>query len=159
MKFQYKIVLFFVFFFPLFSLGQLTVYSANQLDSLLYAEQRPLVFFMKTDWCSICHGMEKVVWNDKEVANVLNESFYFVIFNAESKEDVVFKGKRYIYEPSGINQGKHQFAMQLAGDKGALSFPSTVILLGRDKLCHNNSFIRQKDLLYVLKTIQEAVEE
>lgn len=159
MKFYFKILFLLISFASFQSFGQLNTYSVNELDSLLNEEQRPIVFFIKTDWCSICHGMENVVLKDEEVTNVLNESFYLVIFNAESKEDVVFKGRRYVFEPSGIRQGKHQFAMELAGGQGTIAFPSTIIVSSEGKLYQSNSFINKDDMLYILKTIREALLE
>lgn len=77
----------------------------------------------------------------------------------ESKEDVVFKGRRYVFEPSGIRQGKHQFAMELAGAQGTIDFPSTIIVSSEGKLYQSNSFINIEDMLYILKTIREALLE
>ncbi|WP_146194148.1 thioredoxin fold domain-containing protein [Brumimicrobium oceani] len=148
-----KIYLFLIFLIPLFSQAQLNVYSANELDSLQYFEERPVLFFIKTDWCSICLGMENKVLQSDSVSEILNKDYYLVILNAESKEDVVYKGKRFVYEPTGLNEGKHQLAMQLARKNGEVSFPSTVLMIGNDVVYKNNSFMNQEDLLEVLKLV------
>lgn len=144
------------FFFPLIGLAQLTTYSANELDSLQYIEKRPVVFFIKTDWCSICLGMESKVLRSPAIAKELNENYYLVVLDAESKEDIVFKGKRYRYEASGIDEGKHQLAMKLAKKEGKVSFPSTVIFMGNAVVYKNNSFIGKKDLKAVLKRLTDV---
>jgi|SRR5690554_735965 len=141
------------FLMPLLSLAQLNSYSANSLDGLQYAEKRPVVFFINTDWCSICLAMENKVLKSNAVSKMLNEKYYLVILNAESKEDIVYKGKRYIYEASGIGEGKHQLAMQLATKDGTVSFPSTVIMLVNDVVYKNNSFMSEKELFRVLNTV------
>src|SRR5690554_5640189 len=86
------------FLMPMLSLAQLNSYSANLLDSLQYVEPRPVVFFINTDWCFIFLAMENKVLKSNSVSKMLNENYYLVILDAESKEDVVFKGKRYGYE-------------------------------------------------------------
>lgn len=154
-----KIWIAILFFMPLLSQAQLNSYSANELDSLQYIEKRPVLFFINTDWCSICLAMENKVLKSEKVSKELNENYYLVILNAESKEDVVYKGKRYTYEASGINEGKHQLAMQLAKKDGTVSFPSTVILLGNDVVYKNNSFMTEKELLNVLGLLTEKLKE
>jgi|SRR5690554_155973 len=153
------ITIFFFMLLPLLSLAQLNTYSANELDSLQYAEKRPVLFFVNTDWCSICLAMENKVLKSEAVSKELNENYYLVILNAESKEDIVYKRKRYVYEASGINEGKHQLAMKLARKDGTVSFPSTVIILGNETVFKNNSFMSEKDLINVLTLLNEKLKE
>jgi len=130
-------------------------YEVNQLDSLQYIEKRPVVFFIHTDWCSICHGMENQVINDSIVSAELNTHFYYVPFNAESEEAVYFKGKKYTYQNNGVGNGKHKLAMLLADKEGEIAFPSTVILMNNDVIYKNNSYITEKDLMAVLIAIKD----
>src|SRR5690554_5123798 len=148
-----KVILFIMLLLASQSFAQLNSYSANDLDSLQYLEKRPVVFFINTDWCSICLAMENKVLKSDAVTKELNDNFYLVILDAESKEDIVFKGKRYVYEATGIDKGKHQLAMQLAKKDETVSFPSTVIMIENNVLYKNNSFMSKKDFLTVLKKI------
>lgn len=145
-----KYIIALLFLIPVLSQAQLNSYSANELDSLQYVEERPVVFFINADWCSICLGMENKALKSEAVSKMLNENYYLVILNAESKEDIVYKGKRYVYESTGLNEGKHQLAMQLAKKDGTISFPSTVIIIGNDVVYKNNSFMSERDLMDVL---------
>ncbi|RYM32504.1 hypothetical protein ERX46_14620 [Brumimicrobium glaciale] len=142
-----------IFLLPFISMAQLNSYSANDLDSLQYVEERPIVFFINTDWCSICLAMENKVLKSKSIVKELNENYYLVILNAESKEDIVYKGKRYVFESSGVDEGKHQLAMQLAKKDGTVSFPSTVIMIGNSVIYKNNSYMSKEDFLKVLKLV------
>jgi thioredoxin-related protein len=150
-----KNLLFILLLMPLISFTQLNIYSANELDSLQYIEERPVVFFVNTDWCSICLAMENKVLKSEGVSKELNENYYLVFLNAESKEDIVYKGKRYTYEASGIDEGKHQLAMQLAKMKGTISFPSTVLIVRNSVIYKNNSFMNEEDLLEVLRAVSK----
>ena len=145
-----KILIALLFLMPFISMAQLDHYSANELDSLQYFEERPVVFFINTDWCSICLAMENKVLKSKVVAKELNENYYLVILDAESKEDIVYRGKRYVYEATGLDEGKHQLAMELARKEESVSFPSTVIMLGNSVIYKNNSFMSIEDFLEVL---------
>lgn len=81
---EMKSLLFIFTLLPLLSLAQLNNYSANELDSLQYIENRPVLFFINTDWCSICLAMESKVLNSEAISKELNENYYLVILNAGS---------------------------------------------------------------------------
>ncbi|WP_107038286.1 thioredoxin family protein [Brumimicrobium mesophilum] len=138
---------------PFSLMAQLNHYSANDLDSLQYVEERPVVFFINTDWCSICLAMENKVLKSEAVLKELNENYYLIILDAESKEDIVYKGKRYVYEATGIDEGKHQLAMELAKKNETISFPSTVIMIRNNVIYKNNSFINREDFLEMLNLV------
>ncbi|PKR81191.1 hypothetical protein CW751_06290 [Brumimicrobium salinarum] len=76
--------------------------------------------------------------------------------DAESKENLVYKGKRYVYEATGIDEGKHQLAMKLAKIDGTVSFPSTVIMIGNNVVYKNNSFMSKKEVMKILTNVSET---
>ncbi|MFI2742250.1 thioredoxin family protein [Zhouia sp. PK063] len=80
---------------------------------------------MYTDWCVWCKRMDKSTFSDPAVIKYMNEHFYMVKFNAESKKIIVYKGKDYHFVPYGRN-GFHQLAYNLLN--GQLGYPSGVIL-------------------------------
>jgi thioredoxin-related protein len=52
-----------------------------------------------TDWCGWCKKMEATTFKDDSVVQYMNEHFYAVKFNAETKDTVVYKGVYYYYSP------------------------------------------------------------
>ena len=148
-----RVILFIMLLLASQSFAQLNSYSANDLDSLQYVEKRPVVFFINTDWCSICLAMENKVLKSQNISELLNEKYHLVLLNAEGTDDIVFKGKRYVYEASGVNEGKHQLARQLAKKDGTVAFPSTVIMVGNSVVYKNNSFITREELKTVLDEV------
>lgn len=88
-------------------------------------EKRPIFIDVYTDWCGWCKVMDKNTFNDPDVAKLLNEKFYPVKFDAEQREDVVFKGNTFKFVPSG-NNGYHELAAALLNNK--LSYPTVVFL-------------------------------
>jgi thioredoxin-related protein len=90
--------------------------------------KRPIFIDVYTHWCGWCKVMDKKTFSDPKVAKLLNEKFYPVKFNAEQREDVVFKGNTFKFVSQGRG-GYHQFAAALLNNK--LSFP-TVVFLNED---------------------------
>ena len=80
---------------------------------------------MYTDWCKWCKVMDQKTFTDKEVIQYINENFYAVKFNAEQKEEITFKGKKYDFIKSG-RRGIHGLAYELM--ERSASYPSFVLL-------------------------------
>ncbi|WKN43107.1 thioredoxin family protein [Tunicatimonas pelagia] len=82
-----------------------------------------------TDWCTYCRKMDKVVFTKPEVINVLNEYYYAVRFDAETKAEIAFGGQIFINDQIGkFRTPIHQIAQLLALKKGQFAPPTLVIL-------------------------------
>lgn len=89
-----------------------------------YAKQpRPILIDLYTDWCGWCKVMDKNTYGNEKVAAYINENYYAVKFDAESKTEVTFNNITYKYNP---NYRSNEFAMYLTF--GRLEFPTTVFL-------------------------------
>ncbi len=98
------------------------------LEEALAAQEKndkKIFIDMYTDWCKWCKVMDQKTFTDKEVIQYMNENFYAVKFNAEQKEAITFKGKKYDFVQSG-RRGIHTLAYELM-DRSA-SYPSFVLL-------------------------------
>lgn len=91
-------------------------------------EKRKIFIDVYTDWCGWCKVMDKQTFSQPAVAKLLNEEYYPVKFNAEQKEDVVYKGTTFKFIPQG-GRGTHQLAAALLQNQ--LSYP-TVVFLNED---------------------------
>lgn len=78
-----------------------------------------------TNWCGWCKRMDKTTFADKKIATYLNENFYCVKFNAEQKEDVLYKEMTLKHIANG-RRGVHELAYALLD--GKMSYPSYVYL-------------------------------
>ena len=85
---------------------------------------KPIMIDMYTDWCGWCKRMMNTTFSNESLASYINQRFYPVRYDAETKDTILFKGKNY------ISAGKtHQLAFELAG--GRLSYP-TLVFIGED---------------------------
>ena len=107
--------------------------SAQQIEWMTWDEavaanaKNPKKIFVDvyTDWCGWCKRMDKATFADKTVAKALNQDFFAVKFNAEQKEDIVFKGKTYKFVAGG-RRGSHELARMLL--QGRMGYPTVVFL-------------------------------
>jgi thioredoxin-related protein len=97
--------------------------SLQQAQVKLKANKKPILIDLYTDWCGWCKVMDKKTYSNAQVAKYINENFYPVKLDAETKETLLWNGKSFNYNSQvRVND----FALALT--QGQLSFPTTVIL-------------------------------
>ena len=94
-----------------------------ELEAAYQKEPRPVLIDMYTDWCGWCKVMDKDTYGKENVATYINEHYYPVKFNAETRDSVSFAGKTYQYNK---NYKANDLAIYLSF--GQLSFPTTIFL-------------------------------
>ena len=110
-----------------------TNYSSDKIAWLTWEEAiemnekapRKIVVDIYTEWCGWCKRMDASTFSKAEIADYINANYYAVKFDAELKEDIIFKGKTYSYVANG-RRGYHALAAEITG--GMLSYPTTVFL-------------------------------
>ncbi len=86
---------------------------------------RKIVVDVYTDWCGWCKRMDATTFSDPCLAKYINQTYYAVKFDAEQKQDIVFKEKTYKFVKNGM-RGYHELAAEIT--RGQLSFPTVVFL-------------------------------
>ncbi|KPM47501.1 thioredoxin family protein [Jiulongibacter sediminis] len=76
-----------------------------------------------TNWCGWCKVMDKKTFTNPEVVKYVNENYYAVKLNAESKEDIVIGNTTYKY-----NEQNRANDIAVALLQGKMSYPSMVYL-------------------------------
>lgn len=86
-------------------------------------EKRPILIDLYTDWCGWCKVMDKETYSNGKVIAYIEENFYPVKLNAETRKVISFRGGEFKYKPE---YKVNEFAALLT--QGNLSYPSTIIL-------------------------------
>ena len=114
---------------------------------------KPILVDVYTSWCGWCKVMDKQTYSNDKVAAYINEKYYAVKFDAESKDSVEWNGKKYGYnERYKVND----VAMYLLF--GELSYPSTVFLPTLDaRPAPLAGYLKPKELESPLKFFGDGV--
>jgi thioredoxin-related protein len=70
------------------------LYTMAKAQKMAEAEQKKIVVHVYTDWCAWCKKLEREVYTDVRIGDVVNEYFYAVRLNAESDEEIIFNGRK-----------------------------------------------------------------
>lgn len=89
-------------------------------------KQKKVFLDMYTDWCGWCKKMDQSTFINPVIVDYMNRNFYAVKFNAERKDELTFKGKKYVNPNPTGNRASHQLAQTLMN--GRMSYPSFVFL-------------------------------
>lgn len=99
--------------------------SFEQAAKQFATNPKPILIDIYTDWCGWCKKMDVSTYRSQQLVKYVKEKFYAIKFNAESKNPIVFSGKKFVFDEK---RDVHQLAVYLTG--GNLSFPHTVFLSG-----------------------------
>lgn len=128
---------------------KLQTFTFSQIEELFVENPRNVFVYFSADWCQYCKNMEINTFRDSAVIKELNNSFYFVSFDAESKENVRYLGMEFKSTPSGY----HEIVRAISG-KNKVSLPYLVILNpDNEVLFEYQGFLDAERLLAVLKSI------
>ncbi len=97
--------------------------SFTELSKNYTLVKKPILVDVYTTWCGWCRVMDKNTYSNKKLATYVNEKYYAIKFDAESKIPIEFNGKTYKYDPANR---VHELAIYLTF--GRLEFPHTVLL-------------------------------
>jgi thioredoxin-related protein len=100
-------------------------YSIEEAEKLNKQQPRKIMIDVYTDWCGWCKKMDKETFNHPVIAEIINEHYYPVKLNAESKEEITFNGSTYKFVAQGA-RGYHELAAGLLN--GKMSYPSVAYM-------------------------------
>lgn len=98
----------------------LTLEEAGQK---LQSEKKPILIDLYTNWCGWCKVMDKNTYSNQKVIQYIEDNFYPVKLDAETRETLNWQGKKFNYNSK---YRVNEYAVHLTG--GQLAFPTTIIL-------------------------------
>lgn len=103
--------------------------SFEELENALAEKPKKVFIDFFTDWCTYCRKMDKSVFTNSKVIEVLNNDYYAVRFNAESDRTFTFSGQQLFNDQIGKSRTPiHQIAQLLALRDGQFSAPTLIVL-------------------------------
>jgi thioredoxin-related protein len=94
----------------------------TELKEKLKSAPKPVIMDLYTDWCYWCKVMDKKTYTNSKVISYINEHFYPVKVDAETRDIVQWNNKDYNFnETYKVND----FTMYITS--GQPGYPSTVI--------------------------------
>lgn len=101
--------------------------SLQQLKEVYAKNPKPVILDIYTSWCGWCKVMDRETYGKKKVISYINDNYYAVKFDAETKDTVEFAGKKYGYN---AEYKTNELAIHLT--YGQLGYPTTVLLASID---------------------------
>ena len=135
--------------------AQLKTHTFEEVEQLSKENPKPIVVFIHTSWCNYCKLMENTTFKNKIVIDELNTNFYFISFDAETKETITYNNHTFYFKPNGTNTGIHELATALATIDNQVVYP-TLTILGTDDsiIFQQHSVITAKAMLTILQKVK-----
>ncbi len=138
----------------LVSIAQIKTTTFAEIEQLMEQQPRPLLVFFYTDWCSYCELMKQKTFTDPKIIQELNENYYVIFFDGESKEVVKWDNRNWGFRKRGLKSGTHQLVLYFAEQRGTVTYPTTVFLDSKfQKMYQHNSYLKASELHAILKVI------
>ncbi|KHJ39690.1 thiol:disulfide interchange protein DsbD [Pedobacter glucosidilyticus] len=127
---------------------EITWLSFEQLDDSLKVKPKPVIISFYTDWCVYCKKMDKEVYSKTAVIKEINQHYYAVKFDAETKTPIHFDGKTF-HKKSQF----HELAL-LLGAREKQFTPPVILILDSNFVIKSRWFeyLSSDKLLEILKT-------
>lgn len=95
--------------------------SFNAAVQKSQAQPKKMFIDVYTGWCGWCKRMDATTFEDPKVVAYMNQHYYAVKFDAETKDTITMKDKSYTYKPE---YKANEFAAKLLN--GQMSYPTSV---------------------------------
>ncbi|MCP9199389.1 thioredoxin family protein [Gramella sp. GC03-9] len=101
----------------------------EQLYDSLEVKPKKVFIDFYADWCQPCKRMDREVFTDPEIQDMLNRKYYAVKMDVESTDTIQFGDQVFVNERLNRRNPVHQIAILMASRKNRpFSLPAMVIL-------------------------------
>ncbi len=131
---------------------QINWLSMEDMQLAYKKDPRPLLVDLYTNWCGWCKEMDRTTYKNAKVAAYVNQHYYAVRFDAESKNEVIFNNKLYTYNKE---MKANELAMHLSF--GQMEYPTTIFLTSPEgSPAPLPGYLKPKEIEAPLKYFAEA---
>lgn len=103
----------------------ITWYDIETAQKLSDSIPRRIFIDFSTSWCGWCKKMDAETFQNPVIAKYMNEHYYCVKFDAESRDTIVFNGQTFYNRGAANSRSANDFAITVL--HGQLSYPSYAI--------------------------------
>ncbi len=137
--------------------AQIRAKDFESIEQAIDKDPKFIIIFIHTDWCTYCKSMENTTLKNPKIVNKLNKHFYFISFNAETRETVYFRDREFRFIPNGKKSGVHQLALELSMINNTISYPTLTVLNDKYEIVfQHSSFLNAKQLNQVLEKLYNS---
>ena len=125
--------------------------SFEELQLEYEKNPKPIVIDLYTSWCGWCKEMDKTTYKHDKLAAYINEHYYAVKYDAESRDAVLFNKISY-----GFNKKYATNDLAMYFTFGRLEYPTTVFLSSLDaRPAPLSGYMKPKEMEAPLKYFAE----
>lgn len=126
-----------------------------QLNEMYSKKPKPILLDVYTDWCGWCKEMDRTTYRNVKLVNYINEHYYAVKLDAESRDSFFFNNKKYGYNARYKSNELAEYLLF-----GRMEFPTTVFLPSIDaRPAPLSGYMKPKEMEAPLKYFGEGIDK
>ncbi len=103
--------------------GEINWISIQEAEQRMKTKPKKILIDVYTSWCGWCKVMDKKTYSNPKVVSYINDNFYAIKLDAETKDSIQFQGQKFGYKQE---YKANMLAVQMLN--GQMAYPTTVIM-------------------------------
>ena len=137
----------------------LSQFSLEPIEGLKDSKSQINVVMISADWCNICRVNETKIEQKKYLGSFNSDQVRFFKLREKHADPIVFNGKSYSYQQTGLNQGVHELISHFLGGKQP-TYPTFLFMDFQNKVVESwPGFISEPEMESLLNGILNQIEE
>lgn len=112
----------------------------GQLEDSLKVKPKKVFIDFYSDWCQQCKLMAENVFTDSEVIRLINDEYYAVRMDVETRDTIVFGGQTYTNERTEKRNPVHQIPLLMASQENKPFYLPAMVFLDENFVATSRYF-------------------